>query len=224
MSGCSAGAVGAMSQLGAVKNYINNDDIRITGLGYSGYFPGKNVTDFDGSKGFIDVWNQGMNLWTDNRKVNSEIFQDCFDHEDDPNNCVASDALLNYQKLPFFSIEESYDAYALWVAHGDKPLKLTGLKYAKQYETWAEDAIQTLPSRNGYFMTSCVGHCWASNYHMEDIHIDGQSLADAWSSWYNDKQSVRVIEQCDKQWPPCNEWYSKGQCQWPQNRKASYIQ
>lgn len=123
---------------------------------------------------------------------------------------MASDVLLQYVEVPFFAVDENFDAYALWVSHGDPSSKLAGLRYAKTYAKESEDAIQTLPDKNGYFMLSCVGHCFSAGFKMEDLTIAGQSLSDAWSSWYNDNKSVRVIEQCDKQWPPCNEQYAKG--------------
>lgn len=208
-----------MEQLATTRKFLNDsglESIKLTGLPYSGFFPGNGITDYNGGEDYITRWNEGTDLWTKNKSEASITYGKCFANEADPTRCTTSDVLLQYIEEPFFLVEESYDTYAIWTAHQDSEKEILGLKYAKDYENKAKAAIETLPSNAGYFMTSCVGHCWATGYTMEQISIDGTTLADAWSKWHSSdaNEEVRIIEQCEKQWPPCNYYYSQGKCQW----------
>jgi len=91
--------------------------MKLTGLAYSGFFPGKGVTDYDGGETYLTRWNVGFDLWTNNKSLTSTTFGNCCAAEEDPNMCVASDVLLQYITEPYFLVEESYDTYAIWVAH-----------------------------------------------------------------------------------------------------------
>lgn len=125
---------------------------------------------------------------------------------------MASDVLLTFTDVPFFTVEESYDTAKIFGDWGDSLNQHEGLSYAEYYMTENMNAIQTLPRINGYFMTSCMGHCHAAGYTMEDVIIGGRSLAFAYQKWYDGDARTfndsRIIEKCIALWPPCNVWYA----------------
>lgn len=73
---------------------------------------------------------------------------------------MRTDQIVHHVDTPLFLVEEQFDIAAIFGFRADSNNITEGLKYAEKYGEEARYAItHTGHEHNGFWMSSCVGHC-----------------------------------------------------------------
>lgn len=90
--------------------------------------------------------------------------------------CLREDVIYDAVETPVFAVEEQYDVCGIFGFRGDSGQEQEGLKYAMEYAKVAQKEIETKNPENGFFMSSCFGHCFSASMGMAEMSANGQTL------------------------------------------------
>eukprot|EP00040_Diaphanoeca_grandis_P005613 m.33699 g.33699 ORF g.33699 m.33699 type:complete len:393 (+) comp16857_c2_seq1:74-1252(+) len=155
----------------------------------------------------------GYAAWNSKASVNQDCLQALGGADGvDGWKCMFGASVAPFIKTPLFVVNSKYDTWQekaiIGVDCSIAACNKTEQAFWANYSHIMVEIAQALPSQHGVFLTNCPAHCQLGIANFPNATIDGTSMADAVTMWYNSHQhqqpqhqqqltSMRWIETCD---------------------------
>ncbi len=191
LGGCSAGARGAISSLDAVAALI----------------PGVDVRGFFDAAGWVDIVPAVQGLQTLQAQAALQLaFMEpplpasctAIYSGDELWKCIWPSYLLPMLTTPFFLNAAQFDTFQIMYTtdNAPSPKGPGGLALLDSFQTATLALFATLPKGTSVFSTSCMAHCLAESLELFCYAVNGQTLSQALSAWWDDNTPAWVVDSC----------------------------
>lgn len=169
ISGCSAGAMRVFAHLDALRSFIPAS-AKVVGLADSGYYMDVNI--FTPLKRYVVTEQNATAL------LNQECLK-TFEGQEEK--CLVGSVIAGYLKTPIFAFQSRFDSDQRSCEMG--PLCRLSTSCVKAYAGNLSQSLEkTLQHPHGYFLDSCVRHCFFDNLAPKDA--TGIYPLQAFATWY----------------------------------------
>jgi|APGre2960657444_1045066.scaffolds.fasta_scaffold01090_5 hypothetical protein len=202
--GCSAGAIGAMSNLDSVAAKVP------AGLQVQGFLDAAALVDiyptgWDWSPDLIPL----QTLVAELVSVISPLFPAACTAQYNGDNawkCLWSSYRLPLVQTPYFANAVQFDDFEIQFETDNLgPSTPQQLAFVDSFQPAYLALIASLPAGTGVFSPTCLVHCLSGQSTFSSFLVNGQSLNDALSAWYFDATPTSVVS-------ACQGWACTSQC------------